>query len=302
VLRNEEVRMTEPAAVDTSADAPRYREAFHRLKDELRAIPEKELLTLNLDPQLAVTTTLRALPEVKAMRSRLIAEFTNFDVTSFDKLEDYAIAFQHANTVYEAAAPDATKFEALLQESIKQRDILDADLRAAIARGHINGLRLKELRSGAGYRNVAADLFILVEIARTDWPKLEGKTFITLSELNRGERLAEDLNGALAERDRLPGKINEAADDSQRAFTAFARTHGKTRRAIQYLRDEYGDLDEIMPSIYNGRASGRKRETKEGSEPTGELPDGAEVPGEASEEAEQEIPVGMPGASPFVRG
>jgi hypothetical protein len=65
-----------------------------------------------------------------------------------------------------------------------------------------------------------------------------------------------------------------------------------------------GDVDEIMPSIYNGRASGRKRETEEStsSEPTEELPEGAEVPGEAGEDPEQEIPVGMPGASPFVRG
>lgn len=296
--------MEELPVVDMSADAPRYRESFNRLKDKFRAIPEKDLLTLNVEPHVAVTLTLRALPEVKAMRSRLIAEFTNFDVEAFDQLEDYAMALQHANTVYEAAAPDAGKFEALLRDATKQREILEADLKAAIARGHINGLRMRELRGGAGYRNVAADLFILAEIARSEWPKLDGKTFITQAELNRAERFAEDLNSAIAERDRLPGKINEAADDRQRAFTAFARVHGKTRRAIQYLRDEYGDVDEIMPSIYNGRARGRKRESEESTPPEGtdEPSVDLDVPGSAGAEPPQDIPVGMPGASPFVRG
>jgi hypothetical protein len=34
-----------------------------------------------------------------------------------------------------------------------------------------------ELRGGAGPRNIIHDVFILVQIARTDWAKLEGKTF-----------------------------------------------------------------------------------------------------------------------------
>lgn len=296
--------MIDPTVVDASADEPRYRDAFHRLKDELRAIPEKDLLTLNVEPQVAVTTTLRVLPAVKALRPRLIAEFAKFDVVAFDKIEDYAMALQHANTVYEAAAPDANKFEALLQDCTRQRDILHADLKAAIARGHINGLRMRELRGGAGYRNVAADLFILGEIARTEWSKLEGKTFITLAELKRAEVLAEELNGAIAERDRLPGKINAAADDRQRAFTALARVYGKTRRAIQYLGEEYEDIDgDIMASFYNGRANGRKPDKEEESpELTDDAPAAmAPAAPDAAAQDSHDIPVGMPGASPFVR-
>ena len=75
---------------------------------------------------------------------------------------------------------------------------------------------MKELRGGNGHLNVVHDLFILVQIARTDWPKLEGKTFLTPAELNEAELSAEELTGAIAERDRQPGHLNEAADDRQR--------------------------------------------------------------------------------------
>jgi hypothetical protein len=67
--------MTEPSAVDTSAESTRYRETFNRLKDEFRAIPADQLLTLNVAPLIAVKTLLTSLPAIKAMRSRLIAEF-----------------------------------------------------------------------------------------------------------------------------------------------------------------------------------------------------------------------------------
>jgi hypothetical protein len=292
--------MTETSVVDTSAESPRYREAFNRSKEARAAIAAEDLLTLNVDPQSAVTTTLTALPAIKAMRSRLIAEFTNFDVASFDRLEEYAMALSHANTVYLATAPDATNFEALLQECDKQREILRADLSAAIARGHINGERMRELRGGAGPRNVIHDAFILVQIARTDWAKLEGKTFITLAQLDRTERVTEDLNSAVAERERQPGQINEASEERLRAFTLFARTHGKIRRAIQYLRDEFGDTDEIMPSFYNGRAGSRKRPETDPSQPP-EPPVTTPVvsPAPAPVVPAAAARIGMPGSDPF---
>ena len=293
--------MTEPSATDMPAEHPRYRESFNLLKEELRAIPESQLITLNADPMVAVTTTLTSLPAIKAMRGRLIAEFTKFDVASFDKLEQYAMALAHADTVYRASAPDATRFEALLQSSVNHRDILHADLRAAVARRHINGERMKELRGGNGHLNVVHDLFILVQIARTDWPKLEGKTFLTPTELNDAELSAEELTGAIAERDRQPGHLNEAADDRQRAFTAFVRAHSKVRRAINYLREEYGDVDDIMPSFYNGRAgSPRKRpetDAEKAPAPTSSTPGAIAAPVPAAPTGSGRV--GMPDSDPF---
>ena len=169
-----------------------------------------------------------------------------------------------------------------------------------MARRHINGERMKELRGGNGHRNVAHDLFILVQIARSDWAKLEGKTFLTPTELNGAELSAEELTGAIAERERQPGQLNEAADDRQRAFTAFARAHSKVRRAIQYLRDEYGDVDEIMPSFYNGRAGTRKRPETDADEapaPTPSTPDVAASPAPAAPTASGRV--GMPDSDPF---
>ncbi len=60
--------MTEPSAVKSSAESPRYREAFNRLKEEFRAIPADQLLTLNIEPLVALTTLLTSLPAIKGLQ------------------------------------------------------------------------------------------------------------------------------------------------------------------------------------------------------------------------------------------
>jgi hypothetical protein len=63
-----DAHMTEPSAVKSSAESPRYREAFNRLKEEFRAIPADQLLTLNIEPLVALTTLLTSLPAIKGLQ------------------------------------------------------------------------------------------------------------------------------------------------------------------------------------------------------------------------------------------
>jgi hypothetical protein len=48
------------------------------------------LLQVNLDVQVASQTILGALPEIKALRERMVKELPAFDAAQFDKLEDYS--------------------------------------------------------------------------------------------------------------------------------------------------------------------------------------------------------------------
>lgn len=255
--------MAEPSTVVTSADTIIYRGSFDRRKDKIRAVPESELQQINVDPFQAAASVLKAEPSVRAMRPRLLAVFTKFDVEAFDELPDYARALIHTATVFRSVAPDATGLAELHAEATKQCDNAAADLNAATQRGQINGSRLKELRSQLGYQNTAANLLLLAEIARANWSKLEGKTYLTLDELQQMEALAARLIDVSNRRDRVPTILDESGRDYQAAFSLFYKTFTKVRRAIAYVLEEEGrgdDIDDILPSFFNGRASGKKKQ------------------------------------------
>jgi hypothetical protein len=75
---------------------------FKRVEAEIRSVPERELVPVNVDVLGAVTTVLGALPELRALRAQF-AELRGFDLASFDKLRDYALALGHAHAMYPAA-------------------------------------------------------------------------------------------------------------------------------------------------------------------------------------------------------
>jgi len=67
-------------------------EAYARVEPELAKLVPDELVQLNLDVSAALQTILGVLPEAKALRERIIKELPSFDIASFDRLEDYALA------------------------------------------------------------------------------------------------------------------------------------------------------------------------------------------------------------------
>jgi hypothetical protein len=255
--------MAEPSAVQVSdKDAIIYREAYQRQEAEIRAVPDSELATPNVEAQQALTTTLQGYPSILALRPKLIKMFTDFDPKALDNLADYAMAHLHCTTVDKASVPQTSPGGALLEEGTKLCDALGADLNAAAQRGTINGAPLKASKGTAGYRNVADTLLLYAEVAHANWPKLEGKTHLTQAELRHAEALAARINTFLADRAREEGMKSDAELQSQRAFTLFFRAFQSVRRDVGYVLDREGkadQLDEIMPSIHNGRGPAKKR-------------------------------------------
>jgi hypothetical protein len=64
-------------------------------------------------------------------------------------------------------------------------------------------------------------------------------------------------------RERAPGRITEAADLRNRAFTLFLRTYNQARRAVQYLRFDVEDADDITPVLYPGKRRRKRRRAAE---------------------------------------
>jgi len=105
------------------------------------------------------------------------------------------------------------------------------------------------------------------------WNEVRDRTPVTLAELDRAAATAEKLLRAVGLRDEAAPTVAEATVVRRKAFALFMRVYARARAAVQYLRAEVGDADEIAPSLYAGRVKHRK--------PRGEPPQGTPAPSES---------------------
>lgn len=279
-------------------------EAYESIAAELSALGEDELAQVNVDIMVAVTTALGCIPALRRFRAELV-RLPGFDVERFDKLETYARAAGHAHARHlrVTSGPDVSS---LVEAATRLREILLADASALGRRGLIDAAQLGGLKGPVGYRNLAFDLSALSSVLREAWPRLEGKTATTRSELDEARALADRLLTAVGVREQSASATSPSALARQRAFTLFIRTYDQTRRAFTYLRWDEDDLDELVPSVYERRAS-RKAAASEAA-PRGSAPvEAASAAGAARAPTQaagvrlgpSPVGVGLPGAEPF---
>jgi len=292
---------TTPAAVTV----PRFRDAYQRLSDEIRGVPDSALLTINVDIPSAVTTALGALPEIRALRARIVSELPTLDIARFDKIEDYTLAVAHAHSLYLVASAPVESVAALSEVAAKSRELLFSDATALARRGLLDAQRLKELKGPNGYRNLAFDLLALAAMLRENWARISAKTAVDLTELDQAETVADRLLTALGEREQGPSSVAVSSEMRQRAFTLFVTAYDQARRAVSHLRWEERDIDSIAPSLYAGRGSARRRQSDlEAPTSTPAAQTQAPAVGTPATYASPAVPAvapGLPGSDPFVQ-
>jgi hypothetical protein len=104
---------------------------------------------------------------------------------------------------------------------------------------------------------------------------------------------------ALSYRRRQPAVAGPTAEIRSRAYTLFMQAYNAVRRAVQYLEPER--VDEIVPSIRVPRGPSKKPVEPEPVAPEAPEPDALLASARGPEGKGAEVPIGMPGASPFVR-
>jgi len=235
--------------------------ALRKLASEIRAVPASEHATINVDVQGVVAATLAAVPRLRQLRPELQA-ITTLDLTPYDALEDYALALAYAHGAYLVASAPSTPAETA-REAASVRQVLLSDAQALAGRGLIDASRLEGI-GGRGYRNLAFDLIGLVRVLRDAWPTLEGKTLLTLEELESAEVLANRLLVEVGTRDG-PTVMSQARRDRAGAFTLFLRAYRYAQRLLRFLRHDEGDADQILPSPYADK--GRRKTASNDEEP-----------------------------------
>lgn len=242
---------------DASGDLLSFREDYEKLREEIEAVPAEKMLPINVPIPAATQTVLGSIAEIRMFRPRLVEELPKFDILRFDKLELYTRASYHTNSLYLIASTPPESVPTLVEQCSELTVTFRADAEALMRRGLIDPNALRNLRGTLAYRDVALDLYNVVQVLRANWPKIEGKTALQLPELNKAEALANRLTLALGAREQAPALVGPASATRQRAFTLFMRTYSEVRRAIAYLEPDA--VDEIAPNVYVPRGPSKKK-------------------------------------------
>lgn len=266
-------RSDAPMAVDmidrsdsANVAQPRLREALERIRPQLDALADQQLLPINLDPISAVTIARGALPGLLALRSQLASMINSFALSNLDDLETYALALLQAQTVYQGICAHSGLLTDLSTEANELRARLLADVTVLSQRGHISPTRMHGLKGPKGHRNIASDLLTLTGLLRDCWPDIANKTATREDELDRAEILGDQLISAIGTREQQTEMATSAALQRQRAYTLFVRAYDEIRRAVSYLRWHAGDVNRIAPSLYAKRKrTSRRRERTDAS-------------------------------------
>lgn len=235
-----------------------FETSYQRVEPGLWALPAQRVKQVNLDVPLAITIVLGAIPRLARYREGIIREFHSFEVAWFDGLEQYAMALSHANALYLTAGKPPIVPSGAYEQGFKLRDTLHVDTKTLVRRGLLNAALVKGCRGSMGYEKVAAELQILCQVLKENWPIIEGKCATSLAELEHATKVAVHLLRIAKHREQIPELVAQAADRRNRCFTLFVDAYTEVRSAIQYLRRHEDDADDIAPRLYRGVSSSKK--------------------------------------------
>jgi hypothetical protein len=284
-------------------DGSEFGAAYERRLAEIKAVPEEKFASLNLDVVAAVATVLGALPTVRSLRDEM-ARIPQVDLALVDGLEEYAEAAGEANSRFVVATTPEEDIVALNDEGMTIRETLHSDALALAHRGLIDRSLLSKFEGLVGYKNVGSDLINWSNLMLGAWPAIQGKTALTLEEVQKAKHLGERLVRAAGLRDLGPTAMVEVARIRLQAISLMVDAYEEARRGIAFLRWREDDVDTIAPSLYAVR--GRKHSSdnaKPAPEPAPAAPEAPHANGGVATGPGASAPTpapGMPGTSPFV--
>jgi hypothetical protein len=280
---------TKPKKTPASTPAPAHAaEAFTELRDEILAVPEHELLRINVDvPRAAARGTLaaeRIAPLLPALR--LLA---GLDVARVERLGSYSLALHHAHDLAAEAGIAQVVLSGLLEEAVPLREGMLRSAELLVHFGVFSTERVAAIRSGQGHADTADDVIALGRLFDEEWHRVSGKVPVTRAMVDRARVLGVELHKALAQREVESSPLVASSDPryvQAQAFTLFARVYDEARRGVSFLRWYEGDVQRFMPSLHPHRP--RRSGTTEDEQ--SELVDegGGEVEAEAEAEVEAE--------------
>jgi hypothetical protein len=270
------------------------REAFFSLTGEISVFPEDKTRWINVDVPAAIAIAMSAQKRIANLREE-IATLPKFNMAQFDKLPTYILAASYSHTLYVLATTPPAVLPTLEAEGNAQFDILMSNAVLLGKQGIVDTSPLQGIKTPNSYRTLAVGLTAIISFARSNWSKFEGKTALTMQDLDKGDVLALRILEAIGDKETLPATAAEATLTRQRAFMLFYNAYAQARRAVAYLRFDEGDAEEIAPSLYlsnaRGKGAAERANPSEPVTPPSTNPATPTIPA---------VPVGHQGGSPLV--
>lgn len=154
------------SAIETTSVSDSFEDAYHRVLEEMLALPARALVPVNLRISSGVATVLGVLPVLTTFRAQIVQELPCLDIARFDKLEDYTLALSHANTLHVTATLPPGALKAACDEGFRLRRMLHSDTHTLVRRGLIQATALERYSGRVGYATVAADLQLVGHCSR----------------------------------------------------------------------------------------------------------------------------------------
>lgn len=236
-----------------------FRAAYDQHLADMRALEDDDIKKVNLDIPTAGQTVLGVVAQLKPHREALVA-LPGVSPKAVDELETRTRAMVHAHTQWTFASAPTFPIAELVEKATPCRDKLIAAAGYFVAYGKIEAGKVSELRRGTSHRTLATDLLGLAMLLRPVVASVEGKTLVTVDQLDEAETLGEQILAALGERQQSTVTASEATQMRDRAFTLFINAYDQVQRGMSFVRWAAGDADALTPSLYGGK--GRRKADK----------------------------------------
>jgi hypothetical protein len=253
-------------------------ESYRKLEAEILAVPEVEVVRVQVDVTRACAIALGAVKAIQSMKPLVTGKLPAHDLQAIDNIVDYIFAAYYAHAISAPPARDVEKLQKLSEEATALREDLLVQAEALAHKGYFDAGKVAEIRGGTGYLDTATDLTSLSLLFRSGWTIVKDKTTVTQQEAERADVLGREILAAMGARLQPNGEattLDEAMDRRARAFTVFQRAYERCRQAAAYLRWDEGDADSLVPSLFI-RARSRKPVVTV-TEPEVPAPDGGAV-------------------------
>lgn len=228
-------------------------ESYRKLEPEILAVPEAEVLRVQVDVTRACAIALGAVKAIQSMKPLVTGKLPAHDVQAMDNIVDYIFAAYYAHAISAPPARDVEKLQKLAEEAAPLREDLLVQAEALAHKRYFDAGKVAEIRAGTGYLDIATDLTSLSLLFRSGWPLVKDKTTVTQEEAERADVLGREILAAMGSRLQPNGEattLDQAMDRRARAFTVFQRAYERCRQAAAYLRWDEGDAESLVPSLF----------------------------------------------------
>lgn len=233
--------------------------AWEEVEMELRSLDANKVERASLDGGPVAQMVFAHLEQIQALNDEIMRCLPHHPIQYHIRLGSYTLAFLRASERWKLATQDQELFQSQLKEAIEQRKMLLSWAQTAVLWNVFKQSEVDAIRGGQGHTDIATDLITLGRLSLARWTQLEGKVGYTKEQAERAVIVGQELLKSLGEKNDLKAaSVRQALDDLNRSFTLLKIAYRHVQDAVTYVRREYGDAEQIAPSLFRARRTSKK--------------------------------------------